>query len=155
MDQKQTLIISSCLLGIPCRYDGKHNALSKKNSKKLAEKFILIPVCPEQLGTLPTPRIPAEIQLDGRIINAKGKDVSDRFNAGAEAAYRIAEINHCRCALMKAGSPSCGNKEVYDGNFKNILIPGKGITVKLFEKHQIKVYNETEIENLIGENLHV
>ncbi|MCK4813468.1 MAG: DUF523 domain-containing protein [Candidatus Marinimicrobia bacterium] len=155
MNPKSTLIISSCLLGIPCRYDGKHNALSEENIKKIAEKFVVIPVCPEQLGTLPTPRIPAEIQLDGRIVNAEGEDVSDHFYAGAEAAYRIAEINHCRCALMKADSPSCGNKEVYNGSFKDILVPGKGITVKLFEKHQIKVYNETEIETLIGENLHV
>ncbi|MEA3392169.1 MAG: DUF523 domain-containing protein [Candidatus Marinimicrobia bacterium] len=149
---KTKLIISACLLGINCRYDGKHNMISEEDIALLQEKFELIPACPEQLGGLSTPRLPAEIQADGKILRQDGVDVSLEFQRGADEAFKISKIFECKFALLKAKSPSCGNHEIYDGSFTGKLIPGKGQTVKLFEKHGIKVYNENEIEILIKES---
>lgn len=152
---KEALIVSACLLGIPCRYDGNSNSLPAELIDKLREHYLLIPVCPEQLGGLSTPRIPAEIMQDGSLINKAGEDVTQAFERGAAAALDIARLNGCRLACMKDGSPSCGSRRIYDGTFGNISIPGKGITVKSFEKEQIKVYNENEIERLTEEDHHV
>lgn len=146
---KQKIIISSCLLGINCRYDGKHNLISQEDIDLLQDKFELIPACPEQLGGLSTPRLPAEIQADGKILRNDDLDVSAEFTKGAEEALKIAELSGCKLALLKANSPSCGNKMIYDGNFDGTLIPGKGITAKLFENNDIKTYNEQEIDKLI------
>lgn len=152
---KDTLIVSACLLGIPCRYDGGSNTLPSEQIDKLRERYLLIPICPEQLGGLSTPRIPAEILPDGSVINKAGEDVTQAFERGAAAALAIARLNSCRLACMKDGSPSCGTRRIYDGTFGNISIAGKGRTVKSFEKEQIKVYNENEIERLTEENHHV
>ncbi len=146
---KQKIIISSCLLGIACRYDGKHNLISEEDIALLRDKFELIPVCPEQLGGLSTPRLPAEIQLDGKILRNDGLDISAEFTKGAEEALKIAQLSECKIALLKANSPSCGNKMIYDGKFDGTLIPGKGVTANLFEKMGIKTYNEHEIDKLI------
>jgi uncharacterized protein YbbK (DUF523 family) len=154
-NEKQTLIISACLVGIPSRYDGKHQALPDTVIGKLKERFLLIPVCPEQLGGLSTPRLTSEIYKDGRVFNLEGEDVSSAFQTGAESACRIAELTGSRIACMKSNSPSCGNHKVYDGSFSYILVDAKGITVKEFEKKDIKVYNETEIDRLIGEQCDV
>ena len=152
---KKTILISACLLGIDCRYDGKNNFLGDAELYKLNDKFTIIPICPEQLGGLATPRLPAEIQSDGKVIRHDGLDVSAEFQKGAEEALKIAELSNCTLALLKANSPSCGNERVYDGGFSGNLIIEQGITVKLFEKFKIKVYNENQIENLIRENTYV
>jgi len=149
---KTKLIISSCLLGINCRYDGKHNLISQEDIDLLKDKFELIPICPEQLGGLSTPRLPAEIQTNRKTLRQDGVDVSLEFQRGADEAFKISKIYECKLALLKAKSPSCGNHEIYDGSFTGKLVPGKGQTVKLFEKHGIKVYNENEIKILIKEN---
>ena len=146
---KTKLLISACLLGLQCRYDGKHNLISDKDIALLKDKFELIPACPEQLGGLSTPRLPAEIQADGKVIRNDGLDVSAEFIKGAKEALKIAELSGCKLALLKANSPSCGNKMIYNGNFDGCLIPGKGVTAKLFEIMGIKTYNEHEIDNLI------
>ena len=148
------LIISSCLLGAHCRYDGGTNALDESILEQLNEKFILIPVCPEQMGGLSTPRLPAEIRGE-KVIRKDGKDVSSEFELGARDALAFAKRYKAKYALLKANSPSCGNEKVYDGGFSGNLIIGQGITVKLFEKFKIKVYNENQIENLIRENTYV
>ncbi|MEA2078135.1 MAG: DUF523 domain-containing protein [Candidatus Marinimicrobia bacterium] len=152
---KRTLLISACLLGISCRYDGKDNELSQNDLRILKDNFTLIPVCPEQLGGLSTPRLPAEIQEDEKVLRKDGVYVDLAFRKGAEAALMIAGLSDCNIALMKENSPSCGNNYIYDGNFNGSLIPGKGITVNLFEKNAIKVYNENEIEKIIKENTNV
>ncbi|MBN2780653.1 MAG: DUF523 domain-containing protein [Candidatus Marinimicrobia bacterium] len=149
------LVISSCLTGVPCRYDGKDNCLPEETLRRLEDHFLLIPVCPEVLGGLPTPRIPSEIQGDGRILNRQGADVSREFRKGAELALKAAETAGASLACLKAHSPSCGNRSVYDGTFSGVLRPGKGVTVNLFEKTGKKVYNENEIDSLIGETTHV
>ncbi|MDZ7821802.1 MAG: DUF523 domain-containing protein [Candidatus Marinimicrobia bacterium] len=153
--EKYSLLISACLAGIPCRYDGRDNRIPAPERDILKSCFILIPVCPEQLGGLSTPRIPSEIQPGGGIVSAEGKDVSTAFRRGAEAALRIAKLSGCRFACMKEYSPSCGKYRVYDGSFLNITVSGKGITVKVFEKNGIKVYNEKEIKTLSGDVNHV
>ncbi len=149
------LLISACLLGIPCRYDGRFLPLSEEYIKRLAKNFTLIPICPEQLGGLPTPRPPAEIQSDGQIVNKEGQDVSENYVRGAEAALEIAKITAVKLACMKNLSPSCGNSHVYDGSFQRVRVQGKGITVKHFEEAGIKVYNEKEIEFLLKECVNV
>jgi len=155
MQQKPTCMISACLMGLPTRYDGKAKSLPDETIRTLMEHFLLIPVCPEQLGGLSTPRLTAEICKDGRVFDLEGKDVSEIFQRGAESARDIALITGSRIACMRSNSPSCGTPVVYDGSFSYILVPGKGITVKEFEKHDIKVYNEMEIDIMIGEQTHV
>jgi len=139
---KEFIIVSECLAGINCRYDGKNN----KNDKIL--EFIkdnnCILVCPEQLGGLSTPRIPAEI-LENKVINKNGEDVTENFIKGAKEALSIAQIYNCKTAILKAESPSCGSKMIYDGTHTGNLINGMGITTKLFVNNGIEVKNEYEI----------
>ncbi len=139
---KEFIIVSECLAGINCRYDGKNN----KNEKVL--EFIknnnCILVCPEQLGGLSTPRVPAEIVGD-KVINKDGEDVTKNFIKGATEALNIANIYNSKKAILKANSPSCGSKFVYDGSHTGNLTKGMGITTKLFIKNGIEVISETEI----------
>lgn len=152
---KKKLLVSACLIGINCRYDGKHNLIPDDKLRELKVYFDLIPVCPEQLGGLSTPRLPAEIQADGKVLRNDDADVSDNFSRGADAAMSIAEEVGGDLALLKAHSPSCGHSLIYDGRFNGTLIEGQGVTAKLFEKNGIKVYNEKEIDKLIGECAYV
>jgi uncharacterized protein YbbK (DUF523 family) len=115
----------------------------------------LIAACPEELGGLPTPRLPSEIRPDGSVFRSDGKDVTAEFTSGACKAFDMAEFYHCSAALMKENSPSCGSTFVYDGTFSGKRIKGEGVTVKLFEKQGIKVYNENEIDKMIKENCNV
>ncbi len=139
------IIVSACLLGTPCRYDGK----SKPNSEVLAlnEKYELIPICPEVMGGLPTPRIPCEIVND-KVLRQDGADVSQSYIKGAEKALKIATQNGCKIALLKARSPSCGKGKIYDGTFSGILKNGNGICADLFIKNNITVIDENEIYKL-------
>ena len=133
------ILVSACLLGLCCRYDGQ----SKQNEQvlALAKKHELIPVCPEQLGGLPTPRPPAEIQ-NGRVISCMGLDVTAQYEKGAAEALRLYDLLHCDCALLKARSPSCGAEKIYDGTFSGTLIPGRGIAARLLSQRQITVFSE-------------
>jgi len=133
-------LCSACLLGIKCRYDGKSN-LNKKIIR-LLKKEILIPVCPEQLGGLPTPREPACVN-GKKVVTESGKDVTKNFKRGAEAVLRIAKLYGIKEAIMKQGSPSCGSKKIYSVSKK--LIKGIGITAKLLKKNGIKVISEEEL----------
>ena len=143
------IVVSACLLGTPCRYDG----LSKPCNEVIAlsEKYQLIPVCPEVMGGLTTPRIPAEI-IDNRVIRKDGFDVTDNYKKGAEAALKIANENGCKLAILKAKSPSCGCGLIYDGTFQGRLKTGNGITAELFLKNNIKVINESELNKLNEDN---
>ncbi len=144
------LIISSCLLGANCRYDGGTNALAEDILAQLNKAFVLIPVCPEQMGGLSTPRLPAEIR-GKKVIRKDEVDVTKEFQLGSREALAFAKRYKARYALLKAYSPSCGNETVYDGSFSGTLIEGKGTTAKEFDKFGIKVYNETQINDLLGE----
>jgi len=135
-------LCSACLLGIRCRYDGK----SKPDKKiiGLSEKEALIPVCPEQLGGLPTPRENSEIN-GKKVITASGKDVTKNFKRGAEETLKIAKLFNVKQAIFKQKSPSCGCGKIYDGTFSRKIIKGDGITTALLKKNGIKVIPEEDI----------
>lgn len=136
------IIVSACLAGINCKYNGKNN-LSKKVAELVAQGKAL-PVCPEQLGGLSTPRVPAEI-VGEKVINKNGLDVTDNFITGANETLRIAQLAGCKKAILKESSPSCGLHKVYDGTFRGIKIRGKGVTAKLLLNNGIEVLTEDEI----------
>lgn len=140
------LLISACLLGTCCRYDG--GAKRHPLAERLAEKHTLIPVCPEQLGGLPTPRPPAERQ-DGAVRNNMGQDVTAQYRRGAEQTLHLCRMMGCEGAVLKERSPSCGRGMIYDGTFSGILVPGDGVTAELLLENGIPVYGESEIETLL------
>ncbi len=144
--EKEPLLISACLMGIPCRYDGKKKEYPELQA--LQDRYTLIPVCPEQLGGLATPRTPAERQ-NGLVVTAEGKDVTAQYSAGAEAVLQLAKALGCRKALLKERSPSCGSREIYDGTFSRRLIPGMGITAELLTENELTVYGESHWEELL------
>ena len=142
------VLVSACLLGGNCRYNGipKEDAAVKE---LLSRKDIaLIPVCPEQLGGLPTPRTPSERKGDG-VFSSEGEERTEAFNRGALEALRLAKLYGCEAAILKERSPSCGNKEVYDGSFTGSLVPGKGVTAELLRKNGVKVFGESELDEFI------
>ena len=135
-------IVSACLVGVPCRWDG----IDKKQEKlmKLLESGDALPLWPEQLGGLSTPREPSEIVGD-RVISKFGNDVTEEFKSGAEIVLNIAKQIGCTQAILKAKSPSCGCNKIYDGTFTGNLIDGDGITAKLLKEHGIEVITEEDI----------
>lgn len=142
----EKILISACLLGINCKYNGKNNYNSL--IEKLKEKYILIPICPEQMGGLSTPRNPSEIKGD-KVISSAGDDVTINFIAGANKALDIAKKDNISIAILKEGSPSCGSNYIYDGTFTKTKVDGMGITARLLKNNNIKIYNENEIESLL------
>jgi uncharacterized protein YbbK (DUF523 family) len=135
-------LCSACLLGIRCRYDGK----SKPNEKvlDLASKEILIPICPEQLGGLPTPRVAAE-QKHGKIITKEGFDITENFEKGAQQVLNLAKIYNCKEVILKQYSPSCWCGKIYDGTFTWTIIEWDGITTKLLKENGIFVKTEEDL----------
>lgn len=142
------VLISACLLGIPCRYDGKRKKYD--NIIKLHSICELIPFCPECYGGLPTPRVPAEISGD-KVISENGNDVTSEYIRGAQAALSLCKEMGIRYALLKEKSPSCGKGLIYDGTFSKTLTAGNGITAKLLMENGIKVFGESETEDLLRE----
>ena len=142
------VLVSACLLGITCKYDGGDN----RNEKvfRLNEKCHLIPVCPEQLGGLSTPRLPSEIR-DGKVYASDGTDVTRAFVKGAQMTLQIGQTFGCQCAIMKARSPSCGCGLIYDGTFSGVKTEGDGMTASLLKKNGIQVYTEEKIDEFIRE----
>ncbi len=140
------ILVSACLLGTPCRYDGA----SKRHPliDALAEKYTLIPVCPEVLGGLPTPRTPSE-RVGERVLMRDGRDVTEHYRVGAEAALSVAQKEGCTLAVLKSRSPSCGSGEIYDGTFSRRLIPGDGMTAELLKAQGIAVLSEDDIPSLL------
>ncbi len=141
---KPKLLVSACLLGTPCRYDGA----AKRNDAvcALAENFELVPVCPEEMGGLPTPRTPSERQ-GGRVVTRDGRDVTAEYRRGAQCALELAQREGVRAAVLKERSPSCGSGEIYDGSFTGALTVGNGVTAELLRAHGIEVFGESEAES--------
>mgnify|MGYP001273007892 CR=1 FL=1 len=130
---RERIAVSACLLGVNCKYNGGHN-LNQKVIDYINGKEVVM-ICPEVFGGLGTPRIPCEIQSDGRVINREGLDVSENFRTGKEKTFELLEQNRCKRVILKDGSPSCGYKTVYDGTFSNRKTKGLGVTAKyLLEK---------------------
>ena len=136
------LLVSMCLAGIPCRLDGRAKLVPE--IKALLERNEAIAACPEVLGGLPTPRIPSEIQPDGRVRNQQGDDVTAQFVRGAEQAMTICRTHGCTGAILKARSPSCGKGCIYDGSFTGTRVPGNGVFAKKLLDAGIPVMTEEE-----------
>lgn len=141
----ESILVSACLLGTPCRYDGK----SKANPDVLAlcARYNLIPVCPEVAGGLPTPRVPSE-RIGDKVMMRDGRDVTDNYRSGALEALRLCRLHNIKIAILKERSPSCGKGEIYDGSFSGRLTARDGVTAELLTKEGIRVIGESEINIL-------
>ena len=146
MNNKPKLLISECLCGVSCRYDGKDNLIEQL--PLLQDTFELVTVCPEVLGGLSTPRDPAE-RLGKHVCTVNGIDVTKEFLKGAQITSYIAIQQGCKQALMKSKSPSCGYKRIYDGTFSKTLRDGHGCTVEALLMNNIEVYTEENIDLLM------
>lgn len=135
------ILVSACLLGCPCRYDGKGQA--HLDVLALRERCHLIPVCPEQMGGLPTPRPPAE-RRGGTVVNQAGEDVTEQYLRGAEAVAALAQLLGCTYAILKERSPSCGSGEIYDGTFSHTCVSGDGVTAALLKNAGVQVLGESQ-----------
>ena len=135
------ILVSACLAGIPCRYDGRSNLVPE--IRQLVEEGKAVTACPEVLGGLPTPRIPSE-RLGDKVINRDGDDVTEAFLSGAEKALEIAREHGCETAVLKARSPSCGHGCIYNGSFNGTLVQGNGVAAQLFLKYGIRILTEEE-----------
>ena len=144
----EKLLISACLLGGNCRYDGGNNALSEEVIAALRARWELLPVCPERDGGMSTPRIPSERRGES-VVNRAGEDVTAFFIRGAEIALRTARDAGCRYALLKERSPSCGSGLIYDGSFTGTLVPGDGLAAEALRAVGIAVYGENGLKMLL------
>ena len=140
------VLVSACLMGFRCRYDGGAQRLDCLDA--LRERHVLVPVCPEVMGGLPTPREPSEIR-SGRVVTRDGRDVTEAFARGAREAEKIALACGCRCALLKERSPSCGLGRVYDGTFTGTLTRGDGLCARLLSQRGLRVLGESQAEELL------
>lgn len=137
------IIVSACLAGVHCRYDGGEKACQQV--LRLVAEGNAIPLCPEQLGGLTTPRQPCEISA-GRVITRDGTDLTEAFQHGAHEALKIARMVGAKTAILKANSPSCGSGIVYDGSFSGKLVPGDGVFAALCKTSGLLVKTEQELE---------
>ena len=129
-------LVSACLCGVNCKYNGKNN-LNEKCLELFKEGRAIL-VCPEQLGGLKTPRDPSEIK-GNKVISIENQDVTIQFQRGAEETLKIAKMAGIRKAILKEGSPSCGPHFINDGSFKGIKIEGEGLLASLLRKNNIEV----------------
>ena len=143
---KPRMLVSACLLGAYCRYNGEKRMFP--GVCELIQWAELIPVCPETLGGLPTPRLPAERRGD-QVINSEGGDVTLHYARGAEETLRLAQLFGARVALLKERSPSCGAVEIYDGSFAHARIPGDGVAAQRLKENGVVVYGESRIGELM------
>ena len=143
------ILVSACLIGEPCRYDG----LSKPDNRvfSLATRYELIPICPERDGGLPIPRTPAE-RIGDRVINKDGIDVTECYQRGASYALSLAKKNGCKMAILKAKSPSCGKGLIYDGTFTRTIKTGNGVCAELLINNNIFVLTEDELGEIDEDN---
>lgn len=143
----QKILVSACLLGAKVRYDGGHCAQHNALLQKWLALGRVVTICPEMAGGLPTPRPPAEI-IGSKVITNAGNDVTKEYLKGAQLALDLCKQHQIKFALLKDRSPSCGNQQIYDGNFTNTKIDGQGVTAALLTKNGIRVFNENQVEEL-------
>ena len=139
------ILISACLLGCRCRYDG--GSKPHPVTEELMKRHELVPVCPEQLGGLPTPRPPAE-RIGDRVVTKTGVDVTEQYCRGAEETVRLCRQLGCQAAVLKERSPSCGSYEIYDGTFTGVRIPGEGVCAQLLRENGVRVIDEEHLDTL-------
>lgn len=142
-------LVSACLAGVNCRYNGQ-NALNEK-IEELVLQGKAIPICPEVIGGLIIPRSCCEIIKDGdgkeKIISKDGEDFTEEFSAGAQKTLEIAKTLGAKKAILQSRSPSCGKGMIYDGTFSGVLIEGNGFTADLLIRNGIEVYTEKDFDN--------
>lgn len=138
---KEKILVSGCLIGLNCKYNGKNNYIEKIN--EFLKDYDVIPICPEIMGGLPIPRKPAEIK-DGKVVTIDGMDVTDNYIKGANEVLFLAKKYNIKKALLKSKSPSCGYNNIYDGTFTNRLINKNGITTELLINNGIEIVNIEE-----------
>ena len=131
--------VSACLCGFPCRYDGKSKPDEK--IKALYEEGRALPVCPEKLGGLKTPRTPCEI-INGRVVSSDGEDRTNEYLLGSQRVLELCKKHGIKKAVLKQNSPSCGSTHIYDGTFSGTLIEGEGCLTALLRKNGIEVTGE-------------
>jgi uncharacterized protein YbbK (DUF523 family) len=144
-DDRPALIVSACLLGTSCNHEGGHSR--RAAVEELTETFRVFPICPEVCGGLSTPRVAAEVRGD-RVVNRDGVDVTDAYERGAHAAVELAMAVGAQQAVLKARSPSCGCREIYDGSFSRTLRAGEGVTAAALRNAGVNVVSEDEVEAL-------
>lgn len=143
------ILVSACLCGIDCKYNGENNLV--KPVLDLLREGKAIPVCPEQLGGLPTPRTACEIcsgtgkdvlKGETKVVSKDGTDCTKYFIKGAEETLKIAKALNIEKAILKENSPSCGSNFIYDGSFSGNKTAGRGVTAELLFKNGIEILNE-------------
>lgn len=143
-------LVSSCLAGVNCRYNGSNT--ENKIIVELVKRGLAIPVCPEQLGGLPTPRACCEIVIsengEMKIISQDGQDVTKEYIEGARKTLEIAKVIGIKKAILQSRSPSCGCGMIYDGSFQGKLKKGNGVTAELLLSNGIDVITENELDRL-------
>ena len=146
------ILVSACLLGENCKYDGGNN--ETEEIRAIFDEEELVPVCPEKLGGLEIPRPPAEIQngtgeevlmKKAKVVNQEGVDLTEEFLAGARKTLEKSSANDCKLAILKARSPSCGSEKIYDGEFSGETKEGVGVTTALLKRAGIRVFNEDNL----------
>lgn len=139
------VLISSCLLGFPCRYSGDGYPVPELPGLLADPRLHFVPVCREHLGGLPTPRPPAE-RAGARVLDRTGADMTGPYLRGARHTLELARLLDCRCALLKARSPSCGSGVIYDGTFTGTRIPGDGVAAEILRENGISVFDEEHLD---------
>ena len=149
---KQKLLVSSCLLGKKVKYNGKDNKLFSDLLNQLSLKYNIVSFCPEVEGGLPIPRVPCEVITFNplKVINKDGDDKTKEFLLGANKTLELCKKENITIALLKANSPSCSSEYIYDGTFTSSKIKEDGVTVSLLRQHNIKIYDEIQIKDLLG-----
>lgn len=143
----KNVIVSTCLFGIPCRYDGK-SVVNDALIQKISAVCHPIPFCPEVYGGLTTPRDPAE-RIGKKVVSNQGRDVTKEYMRGAEECLRLAKMMGCEFALLKSRSPSCGKDTIYDGTFSGKLTKGDGVTAELLMKNGIRVFDSDHVDKFL------
>lgn len=143
---REKLLISACLLGENCKYSGGNNY--EPLTEALGKRFELVPVCPERLGGLTSPRDPAE-RAGERVLSRAGEDWTAAFRLGAERTLEIARREGISQAVLKERSPSCGCGAVYDGTFTGTVVPGDGVAAELLKRHGVHIRGESQIGELL------
>lgn len=144
----EKILVSSCLLGTPVRYDGTGQKLVHPQITTWQQQGLIVPLCPEVAGGLSTPRAPAEISHD-KVITNDGEDVTAAFKLGAQQALQLCLLHNIRFALLKESSPSCGRNTIYDGSHRGIKIAGMGLTAALLATNGVKVFSEVQMPALL------
>ncbi len=141
------VLVSACLVGENCKYDGGNNHNKQLFYDLLAEGMDVVAVCPEVAGGLTIPRTPAE-RVGDKVLTKDGVDVTAQYVAGAEKACALAKSHGCKAAILKKNSPSCGCGEIYDGTFTGTLVKGKGVAAEKLKKKGLIIYNEDNYEKI-------